>query len=617
METIRAFGSGYWFGPQTGKEGPWVAPLFTAGILFYLAILTHRARQANSRAPLLRNLIIAYITITGIVELTRFVWDVSRFALVWAALHNLAEWGVIGFTVFQTTEADRHWWRSQLWILLVSQWILFAPTLFEGGLGEQIVGLLCDWLLLFVWGRLYFTVDPVKKKYILFGFIASIGHMLEILPLVSLLIGLVPVPSTPGCLLISFTTPITFWFYSRMVDGFDASGDDDLVSSQAKDGRAAQNHALPLKQVAKLVAIALVCAVATIIGPAELISVCPPKDMKVPPGAVLAHDLPATPGMSLYTGTGSGLPVSGKVPQTTVPAANGAAGAFATAGSNESLCVSNTKLTGTTTVVAKPGQGVALRNMIATMPGPIRQEDGNLYYEEAYGGADGLTVKFFESWSSIRSLYKHIYMSPTVRRVFFSEAFRNLVANQVLEGPFQAMVPCSEAEKEAQPVTIPFSTVIDAPVECLWAKIDAWSTDYSWVQHAQGITPVTPTLRILHFKTTDVPVIRQTAPLSEPEQPAGGHRLIYYMLGGGFLDTIGEVYRGDLSIRPSAGDPSKTLFEYSATIVAKDPSLTTAYFNSVFNDFTQNRVPFLQSWGRDVGDGAACKAMPPPKVATQ
>ncbi len=69
--------------------------------------------------------------------------------------------------------------------------------------------------------------------------------------------------------------------------------------------------------------------------------------------------------------------------------------------------------------------------------GPIRQEDGALYYEEAYGGTDGLTVKFFESWSSIRSLYKHIYTSPTVRRVFFSEAFRNLVASQVLEGPFQ------------------------------------------------------------------------------------------------------------------------------------------------------------------------------------
>ncbi len=63
---------------------------------------------------------------------------------------------------------------------------------------------------------------------------------------------------------------------------------------------------------------------------------------------------------------------------------------------------------------------------------------------------------------------------------------------------------------------------------------------------------------------------------------------------GGFLDTIGEVYRGDLSITPSAADPSKTLFQYSATIVAKDPSLTQAYYNTVFQDFTQNRVPFLQ-----------------------
>jgi len=77
------------------------------------------------------------------------------------------------------------------------------------------------------------------------------------------------------------------------------------------------------------------------------------------------------------------------------------------------------------------------QHLIRFCAGPIRQEDGNLYYEEAFGGPDGLTVKFFESWSSIRSLYKHIYMSPTVKRVFFSEAFKDLVANQVLEGPFQ------------------------------------------------------------------------------------------------------------------------------------------------------------------------------------
>jgi len=199
----------------------------------------------------------------------------------------------------------------------------------------------------------------------------------------------------------------------------------------------------------------------------------------------------------------------------------------------------------------------------------------------------------------------------------------------------------------------------------------------------QGLTAVTPTLRILHFKSTDVPVIRQTAPLAEPEQPAGGHRLIYYMLGGegspclalilrkprphvllhystsghassyssafvsavkmhtiaalaahtricsamccklahqrsisdayllcanagAFMDTIAEVYKGDLAIVPTADDPSQTLLTYSSTIVAKDPSLTKTLFNGVYDDFTTNRIPFLQRWGRDAG--AACHA---------
>lgn len=85
-----------------------------------------------------------------------------------------------------------------------------------------------------------------------------------------------------GCLLISFTTPITFWFYSRMVDRFDESQDVDLVSSTSTaDGREAQNHALPIRNVAKLVALAFVFAFVTIIGPAKLIPVCAPRDMKV------------------------------------------------------------------------------------------------------------------------------------------------------------------------------------------------------------------------------------------------------------------------------------------------------------------------------------------------
>lgn len=77
------------------------------------------------------------------------------------------------------------------------------------------------------------------------------------------------------------------------------------------------------------------------------------------------------------------------------------------------------------------------------------------------------------------------------------------------------------------------------------------------------------------------------------------------------MDTIGEVYKGDLTIVPSAADPSKTLFTYTATIVAKDPSLTAKFYDTVNNDFKSNRIPFLQNWGRGVAATPKCKAAHP------
>jgi hypothetical protein len=49
------------------------------------------------------------------------------------------------------------------------------------------------------------------------------------------------------------------------------------------------------------------------------------------------------------------------------------------------------------------------------------------------------------------------------------------------------------------------------------------------------------------------------------------------------MDTMAEMYRGDLTIVPQS--KTKTLFTYTATIVAKDPSLTNALFDSINNDF--------------------------------
>lgn len=74
----------------------------------------------------------------------------------------------------QARDADAHWWRSQLWVLAVSQVILFAPTITEGGGFEQIVGLTCDWLLLGVWSLLYHKSDAHKRKYVIWGLLGAV-----------------------------------------------------------------------------------------------------------------------------------------------------------------------------------------------------------------------------------------------------------------------------------------------------------------------------------------------------------------------------------------------------------------------------------------------------------
>ena len=53
------------------------------------------------------------------------------------------------------------------------------------------------------------------------------------------------------------------------------------------------------------------------------------------------------------------------------------------------------------------------------------------------GGDNMEEVKFFESWGSIRSLYKHMYTSPAVHSVFQSEAFAAALQDTKIEGPFK------------------------------------------------------------------------------------------------------------------------------------------------------------------------------------
>jgi hypothetical protein len=63
------------------------------------------------------------------------------------------------------------WGSTCEWFLQV---ILFAPTLSEGGLYEQIAGLTCDWLLLGVWSYLFHRADQHKRKYVIWGLLGAV-----------------------------------------------------------------------------------------------------------------------------------------------------------------------------------------------------------------------------------------------------------------------------------------------------------------------------------------------------------------------------------------------------------------------------------------------------------
>ena len=47
-------------------------------------MLWRAGRNNSGKQSLIRPLIVYYIAVTAFVEVTRLVWDVSRFALVWA-----------------------------------------------------------------------------------------------------------------------------------------------------------------------------------------------------------------------------------------------------------------------------------------------------------------------------------------------------------------------------------------------------------------------------------------------------------------------------------------------------------------------------------------------------
>ena len=69
-------------------------------------------------------------------------------------------------------------------------------------------------------------------------------------------------------------------------------------------------------------------------------------------------------------------------------------------------------------------------------------EDGNIYYKQLVAGPTDNEVKFVEAWSSMRTLYKHLLLSPTVARVFGPDSeLRALGTNVTVTPNFKVSPP--------------------------------------------------------------------------------------------------------------------------------------------------------------------------------
>ncbi|KAK9819843.1 hypothetical protein WJX72_003157 [[Myrmecia] bisecta] len=489
------------------------------------------------------------------------------------------------------------------WIwLVITTAVVLLPTLLLSLAFEQTVGILCDYYLLISFATAWHT----RKDYASLwrsAFLASLLHFSQIWPLVA---GTVLGPCHPASrfiefLLVTGSMPC-FYFYTDFALKWDELTFGTTYSPAGIQSADSENETLLRTPN----------------------STDPKADGKPAKGPYQARNnwgpLWLCVTLGLLLGAATILPVRFVLPQckepTTYPCpVKGAPGQpTATAPVDVPMCLDPQTLVGTTSVIPKPGMVDALMQQISTMVQPIRREEGCVYYNVAKE-KDTNIVRWTESWSSLRTLLKHMLTSPTVARTFGSPDFEALFTNETILGPYAPLVPCSEAQKKASAKEFRVSTPVAAPVDCIWSKLDNWS-DVSWVQgtlKVQMVSPIIRTLTNAHCTMTEMRQVRPPVP-----QPAGGHRLIYHVLDGCLVGagTPGEVYTGDLSVLPSPDDPSKSVLSYHSSITAKDPATADAFFTGIYTDFTKNRMPYVRGVFEEAckpaaASGAAAVAAPP------
>ena len=63
---------------------------------------------------------------------------------------------------------------------------------------------------------------------------------------------------------------------------------------------------------------------------------------------------------------------------------------------------------------------------------------------------------------------------------------------------------------------------------------------------------------------------------------------------GGLVDTMCEMYKGQITLTPSMEGPSKTVLTYDATMVARKASMTAQVNTYIANALVNDKLPYLQ-----------------------
>lgn len=394
FETLKPFGTQF-------SEGILLGPIFSAiiSISFAIYLLRFKGNNANiKRISLFRWIVILYLAATAVFAVCRAFTEINRLVLTLAAIHNLLEWGIIWHLVhsqsnFQLMEnnASRYFVGTCyffMWPIILG--IVYIPQLVRAFLWEEQFGILCDYLIVFLFYRLNSTNNDFRlKPFYAMGVKASMWHFGQIFPL--LFVGYGMFSAVVGSLIISLTMlPFCHYYAQCAVQYETIKNSIDLDATSEKDHHIRGFDGITWKVTLGIFAICIGIAFCSV----------------------------------------SGLLLIGGICQD-----------------NEGLCAVPS-YTGMFHVQAKTGKGDELNEIMKQLITPSREGDGNIMYNLLRHDIDPDIFYFVEEWDTKAHMQEQM-TSPHVASVFRNESVTAYIQTMNTIGPFHRIdyVDCHPVPK--------------------------------------------------------------------------------------------------------------------------------------------------------------------------